>query len=662
MGFFSSLRGTDSTTTSVNGETTEKSAQKQKTVIRSRFYGSTRNKKAHTQDVERIGSNGAAKSVGGGVDEVPIAGPSRTTSVRAPSPPPPPPPAPTRQPPPDPTPQRTIHHSQSQTLPRPRPPKANPAPAAHRASTTAVTTALATRLAELAAANAAGLLDDDEYRLLRQNLFERVPGADAVPQEEPLVRIRAQPTNRESVARPPSQFSTHTTAPSLAPTNRSRTSVSSAVGSLFRRATGRTSNGNRMSVSVDDGDNADFAVDPAVTNGNGSNGWAGTVRGRLGARKTSESSLRDDAASTYSHSRRRPSAPPSAFNSPSAHHKPLPPPLTTSLSSNSIGRSPATSHPGLPASSSMNGDLAIERTNILDDALDDAHLKSASAIKAEIAALEAEGRRVSRAFDGLELTALTRRAPRTPITPSASASAQRAGSIRRPTTPSASLHGHQPTTPNLPPRTPGSTRRAFPWPPEDDASSMKSGVSATSSRSKRAPRTPRTPGGHGSSTLSTSASFPLLSSGGSLSRRPSASSVSSNAHSLPSHGHGPSRLGRLAAAGGSSSSLNLRGSSVHLPLAPVRERDSTELPPSLSLDTTHSPDALGLGLSPSSSEGGLRVGARRGEDGEDVEAAAREIADVRRRRAEVVGRYEERLEYLRAKLKGAELHEKLLRK
>ncbi|KZV76210.1 hypothetical protein PENSPDRAFT_747901 [Peniophora sp. CONT] len=653
MGFFSSLRGTDSTTnasSTTNGDNTDKSTPKQKTVIRSRFYGSsTRNKKSPAP----VPHKDAGRSVGG-VDEVPVAGPSRSASVRAPSPPPPPPPIPQPTPRPESV-QRTIHHSQSQTLPRARPPKANPAPAAHRASTTAVTTALATRLAELAAANAAGLLDDDEYRLLRQNLFERVPGADAVPQEEPLVRINAQPTPREQPTRPPSQFSTHTTAPSLAPTTRSRTSVSSAVGSLFRRATGRTSSGQRFSVSVDDADASDINGEDSA-NGH-SYGWAGTVRGRLGARKTSESSLRDDAASTYSHSRRRPSAPPSAFNSPVTHHKPLPPPLTTSISSHSLSTSRSAS--ALPASTSDT--LAIERTNILDDALDDAHLKSASSIRAEIAALEAEGRRVLGAFDGLELTALTRRTPRTPITPSPASSsshAHRAGSVRRPTTPSASLHQA--------PRTPGSTRRAFPWPPEDDASSMKSGVSGTSSRSRRAPRTPRTPGagggGHGSSTLSTSASFPLLSSGPGLTRRPSASSVSSHATSLPSHGvgHGMSRLGRLAAAGGSSSSLNLRGSSAHLPLAPVRERDSTELPSSfgatLSLDTDA--EGLGLGLSPGG-EGGRRG---RAEDGEEVEAAAREVADIRRRRAEVVGRYEERIEYLRAKLKGAELHEKLLRK
>jgi len=39
-----------------------------------------------------------------------------------------------------------------------------------------------------------------------------------------------------------------------------------------------------------------------------------------------------------------------------------------------------------------------------------------------------------------------------------------------------------------------------------------------------------------------------------------------------------------------------------------------------------------------------------------------EMADIRRRREEVTRRYESRLEYLRARLKSAELHEKLLKK
>ena len=46
-------------------------------------------------------------------------------------------------------------------------------------------------------------------------------------------------------------------------------------------------------------------------------------------------------------------------------------------------------------------------------------------------------------------------------------------------------------------------------------------------------------------------------------------------------------------------------------------------------------------------------------EAEDIE---NEIEDIRRRREEVSVRYEARLEYLRAKLKGAQLHEKLMRK
>jgi hypothetical protein len=48
-------------------------------------------------------------------------------------------------------------------------------------------------------------------------------------------------------------------------------------------------------------------------------------------------------------------------------------------------------------------------------------------------------------------------------------------------------------------------------------------------------------------------------------------------------------------------------------------------------------------------------------DDEDLAALETEMTEIRRRRAEVMGRYEERLGYLRAKLKGAELHEKLLK-
>jgi hypothetical protein len=47
---------------------------------------------------------------------------------------------------------------------------------------------------------------------------------------------------------------------------------------------------------------------------------------------------------------------------------------------------------------------------------------------------------------------------------------------------------------------------------------------------------------------------------------------------------------------------------------------------------------------------------------EDEVQAENEMYDIRARREEVSMRYETRLEYLRARLKGAQLHEKLLKK
>ncbi|KAI6158844.1 hypothetical protein EDD17DRAFT_1763200 [Pisolithus thermaeus] len=58
-----------------------------------------------------------------------------------------------------------------------------------RAHTDAITSSLAQRLNELAAANAEGLLSDDEYRLLRQNIFERLASHSSVPTETPIIPL-----------------------------------------------------------------------------------------------------------------------------------------------------------------------------------------------------------------------------------------------------------------------------------------------------------------------------------------------------------------------------------------------------------------------------------------------------------------------------------------
>jgi len=59
----------------------------------------------------------------------------------------------------------------------------------------------------------------------------------------------------------------------------------------------------------------------------------------------------------------------------------------------------------------------------------------------------------------------------------------------------------------------------------------------------------------------------------------------------------------------------------------------------------------------------MRVVPEGGEDrGMAIDGDEEEMEEILRRREEVMMRYEARLEYLRARLKGAQLHEKLLRK
>ena len=89
----------------------------------------------------------------------------------------------------------------------------------------------------------------------------------------------------------------------------------------------------------------------------------------------------------------------------------------------------------------------------------------------------------------------------------------------------------------------------------------------------------------------------------------------------------------------------------------------TSLTPSV-IPTTPSRSATHLPLQPSISSLALSVGttpppSASAEDDFDGDA---ELVDVRRKKVELAARYAARLDFLRAKLKGAELHEKLLKK
>lgn len=234
-----------------------------------------------------------------------------------------------------------------------------------------------------------------------------------------------------------------------------------------------------------------------------------------------------------------------------------------------------------PSAFSNRGIRSIKiRNTPAPEETDGEHTQSVKEIRQEIEDVEAEGRRLLDAFNGLELSTLTRtqRRPAIPIS-------------------SPSMRG--------------------------DSDTMS--VHSSGSMSLR-----RTPSGRMGS--------PLVSQPISLSRKNSFSSVSSRGKSIANFGPIPpvpslpsSPLGRLGAGSTSSISLNRGG---YFPLATVEEKRVVPLG-SLSYMASNDPT---------------------------IQLLESDMADIRRRREEVVARYEERLEFLRVKLKGAEMHEKLLKR
>ena len=300
-------------------------------------------------------------------------------------------------------------------------------------------------------------------------------------------------------------------------------------------------------------------------------------------------------------------------------------PITPSISRSSTLRSKRRVPPPPSAFHHRTNGFDHKRIHpgILDDDLDDEELKSSKEIRTQIEAVEAEGRRLMDAFNGLELSALTRKSQSNNVA----------------SLPSSTHFLH------------GLDSLDWSYHPSKDIDGVSLRSVTSNGTSHRSPvRTPRTV-----------PNSPLVTQPISLGRKSSLSSISSKGRSGPPSGAPylpalPSSLGRLWS--GSSSSVNLARSTSHLPLAPVAEGDSRESVEGhvrhLRLDT--SPVAL-LGPPTASSRKHEVIG----DDG-DITALEAEMAEIRRRRAEVMGRYEERLGYLRAKLKGAELHEKLLRR
>ncbi|KAJ8521935.1 hypothetical protein ONZ45_g1454 [Pleurotus djamor] len=413
---------------------------------------------------------------------------------------------------------------------------------------------LAQRLDELATANAEGRLNDDEYRLLRQNLFERYGSGAVVPGEVPVVPIagksskHARGASLSSTSSSPRPQSIHVQSARISVISPAK-QKQSGVTSFIRIATGK------KDASTTESPKRSFVS-------------------RLLSRKGSKSLfIRTDLSLSHSTSRL-------------SHNSSLPP------------SSPLNSPSRLLSPSTNNHSFQI-------DPYDDANLTTTQEIQQEISHVEAEYRNLLDAFNSLELTTLTR---------------LQAQELRR-------LPVHTPTSPIV--LMVGQDWRAE----SSDRLSIHSSSSVKSSHSSRShslfghrklPSTP-TPQ-RGPSPLSH--------------RRPPPSTNKSSISSLSLSSQSTSQLSsvthsRLNLPPGSRSSVRSSRSAGHLPLSTLFEASTSN-------------NRVDLG---DSTEGPLTS---------NEEPA--EVAEIKQRKADMSKRYLARLEYLRARLKSAQLHEKLLRK
>jgi len=222
--------------------------------------------------------------------------------------------------------------------------------------------------------------------------------------------------------------------------------------------------------------------------------------------------------------------------------------------------------------------------------------------------VEAEGKRLIDAFNGLEMTTLAK-LQRHHIRPSLKSVDFRKGSLESHWSPDSESR----------------LRRIFLADDEMSTISMRSGTSAGTSPSVSVSLARSAPSPKKATRTTTAKPLSFTSKSGSLHRKNSTSSLTSERtggrlSTTISHGH---------LKGIDLSSTNLLRSTGHLPMDTVMEDEKVLMSTTVRLEA------------------------------EDIE---NEIEDIRRRREEVSLRYEGRLEYLRAKLKGAQLHEKLMRK
>ncbi|KAG6837620.1 hypothetical protein H0H93_006141 [Arthromyces matolae] len=435
-----------------------------------------------------------------------------------------------------------------------------------RPSSDNATLTLAQRLNELAAANSQGLLNDDEYRLLRQNLFERFATSTNVPTEVSVVPVSSPNTRRatsqEQQPRPLSNFQVEI---NRTPSIRSKSSVTSGVASFLRRATSRrTPSGSKDFSDTSSTFSASSKTSNIFLRGLTKKSSASSVH-------TTTSRQQADTISISSHT---------GLGSQSSHSHP-----PASISISRSNRRLATPPSSFPSPRTPNETYRVSAFNT--DMMDDEHLQTTAEIRQEISMVEAEARRLMDAFNGLEMTTL------------------------------AKLQRHR-----------GRSNLA------------ESGYSAS------APTTPRRTG--------------VDSDKMSLKSAKSAASLARSAHS-----RGPSK-GVIISPGppNSAKSGSIRRKDSFSSVGEDRKPGARgNVPPVPTLSATYGHLGIGSVSNVSLARSHVTMSAVPEDDHPMFEAQEDdEMEDIQRRREEVNERYAARLEYLRAKLKGAQLREKLARK
>ncbi|KAJ7170777.1 hypothetical protein C8R43DRAFT_1120515 [Mycena crocata] len=457
---------------------------------------------------------------------------------------------------------------------------------------------LAAQLNDLAMANQDGLLNDDEYRLLRQNLFERYSGGVEIVSVNPppvVKLVSAAPSRRKHV-----ELVDQPSPRAQVTATRSKTS---GVAGFFRRATGRKSPSPAPTSAIK------LSFIPRMFSKKPDDALASDTDSS-GTRHSSSPSLSRKASGgdVYSSPSTKPQGlVPTSPTRPSALPSPIRPNFEAA--------------PGSPSRSTFAISVPSKYDVIpggSNDIFDDDNLQTSEAIRKAIMAVEAEGRRLVTAFNDLETSAVIRYRQEHP---QRQRSGSNAPSHRRPSIsplPSSDSSQHAKS------RSRSNSQRHIL--PNSDAQSVRSSSSLRTSKSTASLlRSASPPPTFSQSTPPPTSAWTALAPRRlpSLRRKGSASSISSQTTN-------PFLSVGCAAAPGLSRTSSVSRSTGHLPL-PVPSHGSGSTMMELLNNTPP------------------------GEGGE-------ELTEVRRRRTEMVGRCEARLEYLRAKLKGAELHEKLLKK